>query len=210
MVCNYALFFYVDWYNCKVELKEEVTLNVLEEKLWDHYSELPNPLWYAQPIKINKMKKDVVIFDLDGTLADIDARRKLSTKPNGKMDWDTFFDPDNISLDLPNNPVIKMAQTLDAQGFTIVIFSGRSKATKDATAAWLDKHNVPFNVMKMRPTGHPWAFMPDDKLKKHWLDDIFPDDQKDRILCIFDDRDKVVNMWRDNGLTCFQVAPGDF
>jgi len=90
MVCNYAILLYVNWNNCKVELKEDVTLDVLEEKLWDHYSELPNPLWYAQPIKTNKMKKDVVIFDLDGTLADIDARRKMSTKPNGKMDWDTF------------------------------------------------------------------------------------------------------------------------
>ena len=156
------------------------------------------------------MKKDVVIFDLDGTLALIDDRRALATKDNGKMDWDVFFDPANISLDLPNHPVIQMAQTLHNQGLTVVIFSGRSKATKDATAKWLDDNKVPFNVMKMRPTGHPWAFMPDDKLKKHWLDDIFPGKQKDRILCIFDDRTKVVNMWRDNGLTCFQVAPGDF
>jgi hypothetical protein len=184
-----------------VDLDNNITINVLEEKLWDHYSELPNPLWYAQPIKTIDMKKDVVIFDLDGTLALIDDRRNLATNVNGKMDWDTFFDPDNIKLDLPNDSVIEMARTLDAQGFTIVIFSGRSKATKDATAAWLDKHNVPFNIMKMRPTGHPWAFMPDDKLKKGWLDDIFPGDKKDRILCVFDDRTKVVNMWRDNGLS---------
>jgi len=156
------------------------------------------------------MRKDVVIFDLDGTLALIDDRRALATKDNGKMDWDVFFDPVNISLDLPNLPVIKMAKTLHDQGFNIVIFSGRSKATKDATAKWLDKHDVPFNVMKMRPTGHPWAFMPDDKLKQHWLDSIFPGLDKDRILTVFDDRDKVVKMWRDNGLTCFQVAPGDF
>jgi hypothetical protein len=50
--------------------------------------------------------------------------------------------------------------------------------------------------------------MPDDKLKKGWLDDLFPD--KTNILCVFDDRDKVVEMWRDNDLTCMQVAPGDF
>jgi hypothetical protein len=29
-------------------------------------------------------------------------------------------------------------------------------------------------------------------------------------MCTFDDRDKVVKMWRDNGIICFQVAPGDF
>ena len=191
-------------------MEHSITLESLGEKLQDHYSVLPNPLWSAHSHKTKDMKKDVVIFDLDGTLADIEARRLLSTKENGKIDWDTFFDPDNISLDLPNESVIEMARVLDAQGFTIVIFSGRSKATKDATAAWLDKHNVPFNIMKMRPTGHPWAFMSDDKLKKSWLDDIFPGDKKDRILCVFDDRTKVVNMWRESGLSCFQVAPGDF
>ena len=156
------------------------------------------------------VNKDVVIFDLDGTLANIDARRKLATKDNGKMNWDVFFDPTNISLDLPNQPVIEMAKTLHKEGKKIVIFSGRSKATKDVTAEWLEKNDVPFDVMKMRPTGHPWAFMPDDKLKKGWLDDIFPGKQINRILCVFDDRTKVVNMWRENGLSCFQVAPGDF
>tara|TARA_B100000497_G_C7612718_1_gene367942 strand:+ start:109 stop:579 length:471 start_codon:yes stop_codon:yes gene_type:complete len=156
------------------------------------------------------MKKDTIIFDLDGTLADIDKRRSISKLPNGKMDWKTFFDPANIALDKPNHAVIKMAQTFNDQGFKIVIFSGRSKATKDATKDWLTQFDVPHHVLKMRPTGHPWTFMPDDKLKQHWLDEIFPGDQKDRILTVFDDRNKVVEMWRENDLSCFQVAPGDF
>lgn len=156
------------------------------------------------------MDKDIVIFDLDGTLADIEQRRKISTKENGKMDWDKFFDPVNISLDEPNIPVIKTAQALAQQGLEIVIFSGRSKATKDATREWLKEFNVPFSVLKMRPTGNQFQFMPDDKLKKMWLDNLFPGEAKDRILCIFDDRQKVVDMWRDNGLSCFQVAPGNF
>ena len=40
--------------------------------------------------------KKTVIFDLDGTLALIDKRRGLATKANGIMDWDVFFDSDNI------------------------------------------------------------------------------------------------------------------
>ena len=32
-----------------------------------------------------------VIFDLDGTLALIDDRRALATKPDGKIDWDIFL-----------------------------------------------------------------------------------------------------------------------
>jgi hypothetical protein len=149
-----------------------------------------------------------VIFDLDGTLALIDKRRAISTKDNGKMDWDVFFDPKNIDLDLPNHGVIAMAQTLKAAGHRIIIFSGRSKGTKDATNTWLKKFNVPCDILKMRPTSKDFMFMPDDKLKQMWLDNLFTD--KSDIICVFDDRQKVVDMWRDNGLTCMQVAPGDF
>ena len=156
----------------------------------------------------NKEMKKTVIFDLDGTLALIDERRKISTRENGKLDWNIFFDPSNIELDKPNWPVIEMAKMLKKQGHSIVIFSGRSKATKDATRDWLNKYEVPHDVIKMRPTGNGFQFMPDDQLKQKWLGDLFPD--KNSILCVFDDRDKVVKMWRDNGLTCMQVAQGNF
>jgi len=149
-----------------------------------------------------------VIFDLDGTLALIDDRRAISTKDNGKMDWDTFFDPKNIQLDKPNWPVILMAQTLKKAGHRIVIFSGRSKATKNATRDWLKSLDVPFDVLKMRPTDGGLKWMKDDLLKKKWLDDLFPNTND--IICVFDDRDKVVQMWRDNGISCFQVADGNF
>lgn len=148
-----------------------------------------------------------VIFDLDGTLALIDDRRVVSTKPNGKINWDIFFDPKNIDLDKPNLPVIKMAQLLKQQGFRIVILSGRLKTTKDATTQWLRKFDVPFDVIKMRPDSNQFKFMPDDDLKQGWLDSLFPN--KD-IFAVFDDRAKVVDMWRKNGLTCFQVADGNF
>jgi phosphoglycolate phosphatase-like HAD superfamily hydrolase len=150
-----------------------------------------------------------VIFDLDGTLADITKRREMSTKDNGKIDWDVFFEPNNIWFDLPNEPVITMAQLLSDK-HRIVIFSGRSKATKDETKRWLKKFDVPFDVIKMRPTSNEWKFMPDDELKQHWLDLLFKDEKKQDILCVFDDRQKVVDMWRRNGITCFQVDDGKF
>lgn len=149
-----------------------------------------------------------VIFDLDGTLADIETRRGISIKENGKMDWDIFFDPNNISLDIPNRPVITMAKLLKESGHRIVILSGRSKVTKDATRDWLKQFDVPFDVLKMRPDNKEFKFMPDDQLKKLWLDQLFPN--TDDVLCVFDDRDKVVKMWRENGLSCLQVAEGNF
>jgi hypothetical protein len=50
-------------------------------------------------------------------------------------------------------------------------------------------------------------FMPDEILKKHMLD-LFVD--IDDVFLVVDDRNKVVDMWRDLGLNTFQVAPGDF
>ena len=150
--------------------------------------------------------KKTVIFDLDGTLALIDKRRALATK-NGKMDWDVFFSADNIKLDVPNTPVIKMAQMLDSQGFNIVILSGRSKVSYRTTRQWLIQNDVPFDDLHMRPTSDDWHYMKDSDLKQIWLDTVV---DKDDVFAVFDDRQQVVDMWRKNGLTTFQVADGDF
>ena len=150
-----------------------------------------------------KMKdKKTIIFDLDGTLAIIDKRRILAGKtvdgvPTDKMDWDVFFDPDNVlNLDEPNPPVIKMAQLFKADGFKIVIFSGRNDRSFDTTTQWLNNNDVPFDLLVMRP----------DKFK----DKSWPIASGDDVFMTVDDRQKVVDMWRAEGLTCFQVAPGDF
>ena len=149
--------------------------------------------------------KNIVIFDLDGTLAIVDARRKISTKSNGKMDWDKFLDPDNIKLDIPNDPVVKMAQLLAEDGFNIFIFSGRSDRTINVTRSWLTRNRIPFHKLVMRDQAK--LFIPDDQLKKQFLDEHA---DIDNIFAVFDDRQKVVDMWRKNGLTTFQVADGNF
>jgi hypothetical protein len=46
-------------------------------------------------------------------------------------------------------------------------------------------------------------------LKSIWLKELF-DNPTEEIFAVFDDRQQVVDMWRDNGLTVFQVAEGDF
>ena len=167
--------------------------------------------------------KKTVIFDLDGTLANIDARRDKALKPNGKLDWEIFAAPQSIlDLDKPNLPVIKMAQMFKADGFKIVIFSGRNDRSFHTTKEWLEKFDVPFDLLVLRPdkfqsdswpiaNGNPatkaMRFMPDEILKKEMLDTFVDIDD---VFLVVDDRDKVVKMWRDLGLNTFQVAPGDF
>ena len=149
--------------------------------------------------------KNTIIFDLDGTLALIDKRRELSTKPNGKIDFDKLHDASLIKHDKPNWPVIKMAQLFAEQGFNIVIFSGRSDTTESVTRQWLAKHGIPYHKLVMRDNVR--YSKPDEILKKQMLDDHLDIDD---VFCVVDDRQKVVDMWRENGLTCFQVAEGNF
>ena len=123
---------------------------------------------------------NIVIFDLDGTLANIDKRRTLATK-NGKMNWNVFFNPDNIDLDTPNQAVINMANILYSQDYIIYILSGRSDKTYQATIAWLDKHKVNYDLLIMRPQNQ--LYKKDSDLKQSWLDTI----GKDRVSMVFDD-----------------------
>lgn len=152
-------------------------------------------------------KKKTIIFDLDGTLALIDKRRELAMK-SGKMDWDVFFNPANIHLDEPNKPVIELYNACAMQGHPTMIFSGRSDRMRMATLKWLAKElPTPSKdkvAMRMRREGD---YTPDDELKRKWFDFYF---KKDEVLFVVDDRDKVVKMWRDMGLTCLQVADGNF
>lgn len=83
------------------------------------------------------------------------------------------------------------------------IFSGRSDEVRNATLTWLYGNSVWFDVLKMRRDGD---HRPDEELKREWIQDY---DMK-QILCVFDDRTKLVKLWRELGLACFQVAPSEF
>ena len=147
----------------------------------------------------------IVIVDLDGTLAINKHRFHLIDKSLGKkVDWNSYFEA--CDKDLPNKPVIESIRALKEQGYQVHIFSARGDIVKAKTIEWLETHSVPYDRLTMREMD---SFTPDEELKKSWLLQYYPDYKKD-ILCVFDDRDKVVKMWRSLGLACFQVAEGNF
>jgi len=148
--------------------------------------------------------KATVIFDLDGTLALVDKRREIAKKPNGKIDFDIFYDPQYIELDEPNSSVIELAKMYKRDGYKIVIVSGRSDRTKEATERWLEKYGILYDRMIMRKRKN---FTPDNELKERWLEKYL---DRDDIRVVVDDRQRVVDMWRRNGLNVFQVANGNF
>ena len=144
------------------------------------------------------MRKNIIIADLDGTISLVEHRRHFV---EGKdKDWQAFYKA--CIDDEPNEAVIVLLRGMRADHI-INIFSGREDSVRIETETWLDNNSVPYNSLIMRPTGD---YTPDDRLKRHWLAGL----PKDQILFVLDDRQKVVDMWRDEGLSCFQVNKGDF
>lgn len=150
--------------------------------------------------------RPLYIFDLDGTLALIEHRRHFVEGEH--KDWRAFFSA--CVDDAPNWPVIRTLQRLRASGAECWVWSGRSDEVFAETMDWLRRHGClrdgdPW-VVHMRAAGD---HQPDEKLKAAWLADLAPQDRA-RLVGIFEDRDRMVKLWRDNGICCFQVAEGAF
>lgn len=169
--------------------------------------------------------KPLYIFDLDGTLALIEHRRHLVerksecnkragdpakqcdciTQCQFKPDWPAFFAA--CVDDEPNIPVIDTLLALVDAGADVEVWSGRSSEVMEQTKTWLADHiGLDDLRLVMRVEGD---FTPDEQLKKSWLD-AMPSVDRRRLVAVFDDRNKVVSMWRAAGVACFQVAPGEF
>jgi hypothetical protein len=148
------------------------------------------------------MAKPLYIFDLDGTLAD--CRHRLHLIPH---DWPAFHA--TCIYDKPIMPNICTLLTLYTAKCEVWIVSGRNESARKQTMLWLRTHtgiDFQHHHVMMRPEGD---YRPDDEVKQDVLDNMLHEDRQ-RLVAVFDDRDRVVSMWRRNKVTCFQVAPGDF
>ena len=143
-----------------------------------------------------------VIFDVDGTLMDIEHRRHhVEQKPK---DWDAFRE--DMIYDKPNEDVVMMAKLLKEAGHRIIIATGRLEQDKALTITQLTDAGVKFDLALFR--GIWERYKPDSEVKEGMLGDMIKYGFNPTIA--FDDRSRVVDMWRYNGLRVFQVDKGDF
>lgn len=134
---------------------------------------------------------DALICDLDGTLALLNGRNPYDASECGK--------------DQPNQTVVDLVRTYAAMGVRVLLVSGREKKYEDETRAWLSEHRILFAELFMREAG--------DKRKDAIIKQEIYDTHikgKYNVRFVLDDRNQVVEMWRRNGLTCLQVAFGNF
>lgn len=146
------------------------------------------------------MKRPCYIFDIDGTLADCSHRVDLVNGPNAN--WREFFAA--CVDDKPITHIMNVAHALEGTHDFVVFVSGRSDEVRAETERWLSKYGF-FQALYMRKAGD---HRPDHVVKLELLAQLRADGYEP--IMAFDDRNRVVQMWRDVGIPCAQVAPGDF
>jgi len=145
------------------------------------------------------MAEEIVIFDIDGTLADVSERiHHVRAKPKN---WDAFFE--GMAQDRAIRSMVRLCNILHAAGVRIVLCSGRTEQYRQETVRWLEREGVRYHDLRLRRDGDRRS---DAIAKKEMLRGL----DRSEILFVVEDRSRVVEMWRAEGFVCLQCAPGEF
>lgn len=145
----------------------------------------------------------MIVFDLDGTLSIVGDRLKYLEGP--KKNWDSFYEA--CGEDKVNDPIAKIYRLFserDEEAY-IKIVTGRRESVREKTLEWITNNVDVFfrsRDLYMRKDGdlrHDTIVKPE--LVKNFIGEI---------EMVFEDRNSMVKKWRELGLTCLQVAEGDF
>lgn len=131
--------------------------------------------------------------DIDGTLALMSDR--------SPFDWH------RVGEDKLNAPIASIVRKYSKKPslVRVILVSGRDSICRPETEAWLKDNYIEYTQLIMRPKGDNRK---DSIVKQELYETYIEPDYK--VLFVLDDRDQVVKMWRELGLTCLQVAEGDF
>ncbi|MBP8994157.1 MAG: AAA family ATPase [Bacteroidales bacterium] len=129
---------------------------------------------------------DIILCDLDGTLCSMNGRNP--------------YDASTCDKDLLNYPVAEIIRDRK-----VIFVSGREDKYNEPTKAFLSNHRIEYLDLFMRKSG-------DNRKDSIIKREIFEAEIKGKynVVFVLDDRNQVVELWRSLGLTCLQVADGDF
>lgn len=179
----------------------------------------------------------MIIFDLDGTLANCEHRRHFvdhmtdqepygyykelcktcgfthgsdpwihkETKEKWNRNFQAFYEACDKDAIISQTRCLLRSLACSFPTTPIDIWSGRCESVKNKTRAWLGSNGLMhYRELKMRSIGDN---TPDDQLKERWLDEALA--QGHMIDFVFDDRPKVIRMWRKRGIFVFNCAQND-
>lgn len=142
-------------------------------------------------------KPNAVIFDMDGTLADVrDIRHHIvppTPMPKGWFkDFNAFH---RESVNVPaNRSVVDHAVTAHVLGNAILVVTARRAMYRNPTAWFLALHGIPSDALYMRGDKDN---RPDYLVKKDILDSIRT---RYNVIHAVDDNPAVIALWEEEGI----------
>lgn len=155
------------------------------KQTFNFQSRLKQPRIYNKPLHNIKLGT-AYIFDIDGTLAHTNGKRSP-------------FDYDKVGMDDLDYNVARILSYLSMKA-DIIIVSGREDSCKEVTEMWLKEKGIFYDYLYMRKSGD---YRKDTEIKQEIYEEHIKNSYN--ILGVFDDRVSVCEMWRNLGLTVFQL-----
>ncbi len=148
--------------------------------------------------------KTAVIFDMDGTLADVSSIRHYLTKyDEGKRrvikHFDNFHD-ESVNVP-PHSHVVNAAQIAHMLGHEVLVVTARKHMWRNHTAWWLAMHDVPSDMLMMRGDEDNRK---DYEVKRDMLDTLR---KAYDIIHAWDDNPSIIKLWQENNIPT-TVVPG--
>ena len=170
-----------------------VGVKVIRDFFKRYFPEKLSELTDSRPIKSPEyLKSPVILSDIDRTIA---LRNNRSPYDLTKVSTDTFDPRMRRLLTLINQPII--------------FVSGREETeqSRKDTEEWL-KTNLPdlhgWKLLMRKPGDYRNDAIIKQEIYEKQIEPLYD------VICVFDDRDRVVTMWRDKGILCNQVYYGNF
>jgi hypothetical protein len=150
--------------------------------------------WRDEPVEPGKS----AIFDLDGVLADAKGRQHYLD--GGVRDWDGFFlaAGDDQLLDDTSQLLRLLGASLQ-----VVLLTARPLFIRPATVDWLHRHDIPYDLLVMRPD---FDRSPSSRFKRHALRGLRSSGFTPVIG--FEDDVRNVEMLREEGVPCIYIHSG--
>lgn len=146
-----------------------------------------------------KIKPTAHIYDVDGTLANVDPY--LHYVRGSNRDYDAFH---GASIDaLPNMDVVEMLNNSVSDGHSILVVTSRKEKYRGLTSMWLAKNNIRSHGLFMRADDDN---RPDYEVKKDILDKI---STLWSVTHAVDDNPNVIKLWQDHQIPTTKIGTWD-
>jgi hypothetical protein len=139
-----------------------------------------------------------VVFDVDGVLSDAVSRQHFLE--GKRRDWDAFFEA--CGDDPLISEVARVLELLRAD-LRIVLLTGRPLRVQPQTLAWLDRYQLRWDLLIMRPSGDYSAAR---AFKRHSVAELR--EYGMHLELAFEDDRRNLEMFRAEGVPCLYVHSG--